>query len=970
MTKICTANITRHWRLLIILCMTTTVRGGEFEPLTSTEQQAVIGEIRALVETNRDDKDKFAVKEATPERIERLYRMPQLQELTKDERQHGLFFAGKSQLLAFDKPSDVIKKIENWFPKEVAAARASKDQQFFSYLDLFDYPFRNWESEPAAFAGLWNCMPQSAWMNPLANPFRLTLKEPHPSMEPIAAEGTKGVIENDFGFCIRERNGYRTGLTKDIQSQNVAKANATATQITPVLQDKFYRFLHANRCRGTGPDDCVLVLHLWAGLASDDPNLAKTITELEPEVALDQPLPAFQQSINPNWGAHPEEKRLDEALRRAAFLRSKLRSVLTASAAWPDDSLSTTLRQISSLQEVFNDPTVQRHWPYYDLEYYNVHLSPYVIVRQEIDHNPRLWKAVVSEIDRVCPDHLQNFNKCLWDSVASSVFFQATAAFNNCQNKGECWLRDNALFWLHNGEIEEAVKFRQRILDWLDHEANSAARESLLSQFATRNANTAMDCFESEPIPDWKKALCRRWIHEPQHTSFHLAHSGLTLTPEGFFRKTAVYSSENAPPDTNWQTKLDKILDADIARKLRQKITALAPPQAKVDRINFWTHPKHDTLLVTVAISGDKGRNLIVTQSEITEINIPKRFEEESYSPQWGYNRQHLLLNHISDVDADGQLEFWYAADRSGCQGDASDLERDLDCRPKSTEMGEIQGSTLSWFVKSKPRANVKPLAVHAIADATELGGRFNSFCANAALIGTVLAKPLDTKFFVEDKDHDSPEILSLICKPHPINPEQTIVALFHTLKDRPKTDGLETQGFVYAVIDLNKKQLLRLYRDTVEEDGGTRIDEYSLEIDTTRYNLAPGIRALGVRKHIGHSPRCADGGESNYLTLFIEKGDKLEPVLKDLPMSEWRMISGSNCGMEADTAVSDNIELTIKLAETSSEGFKDLHLIAHHNIQNVSAESVGTTKKQSVGLLKMKHGHYEVPYLGNKLWQ
>jgi hypothetical protein len=48
----------------------------------------------------------------------------------------------------------------------------------------------------------------------------------------------------------------------------------------------------------------------------------------------------------------------------------------------------------------------------------------------------------------------------------------------------------------------------------------------------------------------------------------------------------------------------------------------------------------------------------------------------------------------------------------------------------------------------------------------------------------------------------------------------------------------------------------------------------------------------------IGYSPSCAEGGESNYLTLFIEDNKHLRPILKNYLMNSWSITEGSNnCG-------------------------------------------------------------------------
>ena len=166
--------------LALCLVLATEGRAGGLPPLTPAEQEAVIAEIKAMVKTTENKVRDFVVREATPERIERLYQMPELLDQPKVIRENGLIFAGRGNLLAFDKPSDVLTKVERWFPNEFAAARAAQDTRFFGHLHLYG-PFPGWDSEPAAFLGLWNCMPQIAWLRPTENPFRRRLNIACPS---------------------------------------------------------------------------------------------------------------------------------------------------------------------------------------------------------------------------------------------------------------------------------------------------------------------------------------------------------------------------------------------------------------------------------------------------------------------------------------------------------------------------------------------------------------------------------------------------------------------------------------------------------------------------------------------------------------------------------------------------------------------------------------------------------------------
>jgi len=331
----------------------------------------------------------------------------------------------------------------------------------------------------------------------------------------------------------------------------------------------------------------------------------------------------------------------------------------------------------------------------------------------------------------------------------------------------------------------------------------------------------------------------------------------------------------------------------------------------------------------------------------LTIVGVPQRF--------LGGN-DHSEIVHVSDLDEDGNLEVWWAESFRSCRGDETDLDREIDCTAKTADMGEIKGDSVSYF-SNTPKANKQPdLAFNQPSTAALTASvmpanertRYDDRPCNAALVAQTLKSQVPIDFGGGELNGGRGDIIDLVCKPHPLHPEQTIVALFHDLKDK-QGEYLENQkGFVLAVIDAKRGKIHSLYRDTVKEDASTRIGEYSLSIDTGRYNLAPGVRAFGVRMNIGYSPRCAEGGKSNYLTLFIEEGKRLKPIIKNFPMSSWSITEGSNnCGDGNASYATDKVELTLAVSPTSTQGWRDLEVTAHHRIETSGAAADGPARIQ-----------------------
>lgn len=366
--------------------------GDEFAP--------VIAEIKAMIRTDTSQVPNFVVKEATPARIEQLFRMPQVVQLPRDIRENGLIFAGLgSSLLSFEKPSDIIAKVASWFPAELGQARAAKDPRFFGALHLWG-PYEHWNPEPAAFLSLWNCMPQNAWLRPQQNPFA---RRPNDgiSIYPIAARQS-GYAESDFGFCVRERSGYQPSWNPADLPKNQARLHQMGAMVSPLLRSKFASFLRDARCGGTGPDDCVLVMRLWASLLPSDPDLAAAMQDLEADVAPEAPLPELRhpQAAWSESKLEDGQDRFDLGLRRAAFLRAKLQSVLNAPQAWPAEALPTTLRQLSSLRRDFAAPFVHR-WYQYELDYRNDPINPWLVLDAGSLPREDLRLALLAELERL-----------------------------------------------------------------------------------------------------------------------------------------------------------------------------------------------------------------------------------------------------------------------------------------------------------------------------------------------------------------------------------------------------------------------------------------------------------------------------------------------------------------------------------------------------------------------------------------
>jgi len=170
---------------------------------------------------------------------------------------------------------------------------------------------------------------------------------------------------------------------------------------------------------------------------------------------------------------------------------------------------------------------------------------------------------------------------------------------------------------------------------------------------------------------------------------------------------------------------------------------------------------------------------------------------------------------------------------------------------------------------------------------------------------------------------------LALACKDRPGYPNQVIVATFFVPYKLPAESETRDVGFAVALVDQAQRRLLSLHTSKLQEDGGTNAFWHgSLAIDTGRYDLKKGVRAIGVRMDIVR-PGCAwEGVSTDALWLFLERGPVLQPVLSgfDMVRSSRQFFKGCICCSDEESrGVVHDATLTLSIASTSSHGLRDL---------------------------------------------
>lgn len=938
-------------------------------PLAPGEMEAVLGDIRALRKTNDWGADRFVPSAATPERMDSLYAMPELLLLTVSERSHGLILAGQGKTLNFERPSDVVSKMRAWFADTWAEDRR-KDASF-AHGPQFHGPFLNWTDEAIAFAALWSCSPTRLWLRPDDDPFAERLGLSVSTWGHLRA-GPFGGRSFDFARCLSEGSGNRFNLTLDEVRVNREQMRQFADRAQPVLKRKFRALLATHRCQLQGADDCVLVLREWSDMAPTDPDLADSLRQLEPDVAPDAPLPPWAKPMGEYSKLRQDgEIRFDVAHRRAGFLRVKLRSQLAAPGAWHPEALSHTLDQISALHRKAREG-VDWRWEDYGFRYFDIH-NPWQLVSDELEDSPALHRAVM---DKLAPVKTTKDCEQVGDWLtAGGKPLQAELVLTQLRTGHAPVCGEPDWAWLAAGATPAATAWRGQYVALLNSTTPVSIRELVLSRFSRDGqlcfARPSPDDPAAVPVatPDWLRAACSQWIPLQQDAPLTLAAEASQSKPVRWFRRVEITLPERGKPE--YADSLTRSLNAlaagggDQARqKMRTLAQVLVQEQPMVRHLVLWAHPQQAKALLELSAYDRHGndpalRLWVLDAHDLAEVTVPARFA--------GHWPTEQPIVRVSDQDQDGQLEVWWAQGFDECAGDETDLERDFNCQANHAHMGEVDGKVLTYYRPNRPKASgitrsARPVegVVRRLAEADRHArSREVLVPENRWLWGAILSEALGINFGTKD---DRGDIVDLISKPHPLHADQRIVALFHELPPEASPAQGRTVGFVLAVVDTARQKLLRLYRDKVEEDASIRVSDFSLRIDTANYALAPGTRAIGVRKAIGYSPQYAEGGESDYLSLFVEEGVVLRPVLKDFAMTAFRRdFSASNANPELVPDV-DDVSLSLQVAHQVTLGWHDLKVMArpgeYGQLQEPSkAKSI---RPRAVGTLRMTPQGYQ----------
>lgn len=172
------------------------------------------------------------------------------------------------------------------------------------------------------------------------------------------------------------------------------------------------------------------------------------------------------------------------------------------------------------------------------------------------------------------------------------------------------------------------------------------------------------------------------------------------------------------------------------------------------------------------------------------------------------------------------------------------------------------------------------------------------------------------------------------VCWVLPHNKEQALLSYFQPYKEIEHN----YTSYLWRVILVNRysNKVEARYTGIIHESSNIKVHSDTNSIIHREYALSDNTIAVGLILDLvnyDNSPQSQQHGDyqafktNRFMTLFVQQGDKLRPVLKHLPLDyeiEGTDLAGSNGGVYLHHGVQGEVEVL----PTTSHGYHDLKLI------------------------------------------
>lgn len=177
---------------------------------------------------------------------------------------------------------------------------------------------------------------------------------------------------------------------------------------------------------------------------------------------------------------------------------------------------------------------------------------------------------------------------------------------------------------------------------------------------------------------------------------------------------------------------------------------------------------------------------------------------------------------------------------------------------------------------------------------------------------------------------HDGGNVISAACKIWPYKANLLLAAFAYD-------EGVEDEKqLVVLILNEKTKSVTSSFRQGIGEDAVTEVGEYSLQLDTARYQLSESVRTFGVRfQSSARGANCGGQYWGNELTLFAPEGKHLRP-LATLNLYQQRWLEG--CPAAASPGLWEDAMLTVSIGEASTNGLFDLVITAQITVDSMDA--------------------------------
>lgn len=895
--------------------------------ISPSEYQEIINDLAKHDKVEVSGYFNYVPSATTTRNIRQLLVNPQLLRESHKIRKAAFFAAGATGGLTYTKPSDTMRLIQSIAPTEFEqAAGRYRSNEFWLHLDFNSHdvggPYPGWTDESSTFFAMLHCMPRGVWFEQEKDAL---FNDNHMyKMVSVNASGSGGHPILDFKYCVEDlasRAIYQLhdALYKTEKGREQIKLLiADYTQhIKKVLSNSFYNYLSKEECTITGPDDCLLSLMQWTEMSPDDPRIAAIIKKYESE-------PEFLSKAILNHNNN----------RLLVFKHSKLASMIHAPDAWSDLDVKNEVTDLIQLDDKYIkfDGAGQYSAFFYEV-WGNV---------MDLATDPKRAEILFSIFEP--------YDKASTCAATARDMLQSSSVSNllylTYLKNNEKFPACSTLTWqiLATGKGEFDEKSRSLVVDIINNTNSGVIRDDLVR----RIVNFDGSCMSKEEESHWAYDLCHKYTPLPLERRLISSDSNhdLDLTPQ---KKFNVYhfsvEKNNHEEITNYNEdlflqQLSIGANNDVVNKLKDMFSYIYDNNGHITNIDIWKHPHHSRAIARIH-SEEKGKEsylqghvhyLLITPHELVNLTIPTDFDTAHENK---FENNELL--YVSDIDSDGNLELWFSKNEHECKHDQTDLERDIQCNLTTMKIGEVDHDIVTSFIDNNltkviPPSNESfndPKLTYAVPQEPKQEGSHyeTEQPCNLELIKNRF-RDEDGLFTLGDETYNDDDFVDYACKTHPKNPDQTIFAFFTHTDDATHTnDDQEKYLLTVALIDLKKKSVKGMFTSEYEEDGTTRISDNSIHIDTARYNLSSSIRAFGIRLHIGYSPRYAEGGDDNYLSLFIESGNQLKRVLADYTTESWHIVEDDDgkCFDSENGCEYARTNSYISIAPSMTNGLHDL---------------------------------------------